>query len=147
MTEADAMETARRAAQGTPVDRILDLLGRRVGERVGTEAVFGTPITRDGLTVVPVARVRWGFGGGGGWTEDGGPSARGGPGDANPRPATGSGSGGGGGLAADPVGYLEIDAQGAEFRPIGQLPSPVFILACGITAAIVLRAIARLAGR
>src|SRR5918999_3654070 len=117
MTEADAMETARRAAQGTPVDRILDLLGRRVGQRVGTEAVFGTPITRDGLTVVPVARVRWGFGGGGGWTED---QTSG----AGPRPAAGSGSGGGGGVSADPIGYLEIGSESAAFRPIAQLPSP-----------------------
>ena len=57
----------------------------------------------------------------------------------------GNGSGGGGGVAADAVGYLEIGPDGVAFRPIRDpYPSPLFLLVCGLTAAIVLRAVARL---
>jgi uncharacterized spore protein YtfJ len=67
------------------------------------------------VTVIPVARVRWGVGGGGGWAPEG------------------SGSGGGGGVAADPIGYIEITSAGATFRRIAH----------PIAAAIVQRALAR----
>jgi hypothetical protein len=59
------------------------------------------------------------------------------------------GSGGGTGVAAvDPVGYLEIGQEGATFRPIREpSPSPLFLLASGRTATIVLRALGRLVHR
>ena len=51
-------------------------------------------------------------------------------------------------MAVDPVGYLEIGQEGATFRPIREpSPSPLFLLASGMTAAIVLRALARLVHR
>lgn len=130
-----AAETARQAANGGPADRLLERMAELVGAKATVGAVFGEPIRHGDLTVVPVARVRWGFGGGSGRADD---------------TATGaaSGSGGGGGIAADPLGYLEIAAGEVAFRPIREpYPSPVFLLAAGVTAAIVLRALARLAGR
>jgi uncharacterized spore protein YtfJ len=106
-----------------------------VGAKATVQAVLGEPIQQGGITVVPVARVRWGFGGGGGRSE------------AAPE-APASGSGGGGGVAADPVGYLEVGPAGAMFKPISDVrPSPAFRLAAGVTAAIVIRALARLLGR
>ena len=131
-TSNGATEKARRSAETKPFDQLLERLAEQVGAKANVHAVFGEPITRDDLTVVPVARVRWGFGGGGGRS------------DATPTGAA-SGSGGGGGVAADPVGYLEITPNGAAFRPIrDQYPSPAFLLAAGVTAAIVIRAVARL---
>lgn len=130
-----AAETVRAAAHGGPGDTLVERLAQLVGARAGVRAVFGEPIQQGALTVVPVARVRWGFGGGGGRAEDAPTGAA-------------SGSGGGGGVAADPVGYLEITAGEATFRPIRQpYPSPVFVLAAGIGLAFVLRGVARLAGR
>jgi uncharacterized spore protein YtfJ len=127
------MEIAREAVEGGPSDRFLDRLAERIGGRASVKAVFGDPIERGDLTVVPVARVRWGFGGGSG-TSGGAEEA--------------SGSGGGGGVAADAIGYLEIRADQASFRRIGSFfPSPAFVLASGITAAIVIRALARLSNR
>jgi hypothetical protein len=42
-------------------------------------------------------------------------------------------------VAVDPVGYLEIGQEGPTFRPIREpSPSPLFLLASGMTAAIVL---------
>ncbi len=133
--QAKAMDEVRHAVSAAPADRILERLAELVGARAGVQAVFGEPIQRDNLTVVPVARGRWGFGGGGG-RADGPPSG----------PA--SGSGGGGGVAADPIGYIEVGPDGATFRPIREpYPSPLFLVACGLTASIVLRALARLTRR
>jgi len=133
--QTEAADRVRETVNGAPADQLLERMAELVGARASVQAVFGDPIERDTLTVIPVARVRWGFGGGAG-SADGPPSG----------PA--SGSGGGGGVAADPVGYLEIGPDGAVFRPIREpLPSPLFLVASGLTAAIVIRALARLIHR
>ena len=63
--------------------------------------MFGDPVERGDVTVIPVARARWGFGGGGGRNRRNEP-----------------GSGGGGGASVSPIGYIEIHADGAtRFRP------------------------------
>lgn len=55
----------------------------QVREQVGVEAVFGEPVTAEGRTVIPVARLSFGFGGGfGGPGGPGGPKH--GPGHAHP---------------------------------------------------------------
>ena len=126
------MKAAAEAATGQPADHFLERIADKLGARATVQAVFGEPIERGVVTVVPVARVRWGFGGGGGRSEA-----------AETGPA--SGSGGGGGVTAEPVGYLEIGANGAEFKPItGVYPSPGFLIAAGVTFAIVVRALGRL---
>ena len=61
-----ATEDARHAAEGGPTERFLENLADRIGARAGVEAVFGEPLQRGDLTVVPVARVRWFFAGGSG---------------------------------------------------------------------------------
>jgi uncharacterized spore protein YtfJ len=147
-----ATEAARRAGDGGPIDGFVERMAERIGGKASVRAVFGDPIERDGITVIPVARVRWGFGGGAG----SGPVPVG-PGiDGSGAPVSagdeiaqaGSGSGGGGGATADPVGYLEIGPDGATFRPIvSPMPSPGFLLAAGATAALVLRGLAKLIRR
>ena len=134
---ADAAAQAERAATG-PQDAILEKLVEKVGGRANVKAVFGEPITRNGKTVVPVAKIRWGFGGGSG---QGTSPAEGEAGGLS----SGSGTGGGGGVTAEPIGYLEIDDEAASFKPIASsYPSPIFLLAAGFAGAIVIRAIARL---
>jgi uncharacterized spore protein YtfJ len=149
-----AMGEARKAGAGGPIDGFIERMAERVSGKASVRAVFGDPIERDGLTIIPVARVRWAFGGGAGSSpiavgpgkdgiDPGDPA-----GDGGPAPATSSGSGGGGGVTADPVGYLEIGPDGASFIPITPaMPSPGFLLAAGATAAIVLRGLARLLRR
>jgi Sporulation protein YtfJ (Spore_YtfJ) len=130
---ATAMEIARESTEHAPVDRFLDGLAERIGARASVTAVFGEPIERGDLTVVPVARVRWGFGGGSGSSE---------------AEARASGSGGGGGVAADAIGYIQIRSGEATFRPIvPPYPSPAALLAAGLTAAMVIGALARLVRR
>jgi uncharacterized spore protein YtfJ len=126
----DAYEEAIAAAIG-PADSVLERLAERIGGRARAEAVFGTPVQQGEVTVIPVARVRWGLGAGGG--ED------------HRTDGAASGSGGGGGMAADPVGYIEMSGTGAVFRPIGHaFANPGFILTSALAAGIVIRAIARL---
>lgn len=134
-THDSAAETARQSITDRPADRILERLAELVGAKANVTVVFGEAVRQGDLTVIPVARLRWGFGGGGG-SSDGTPTG------------AASGSGGGGGVAADPVGYLEVTAGGATFRPIRDpYPSPAILVAAGVAAAIVIRAIARLTSR
>ncbi len=63
--------------------------------------VFGEPYEKDGLTVVPVAKVRGGAGAGAG-------------GDA---PGEGKGSGGGFGMNARPVGMYVLRGDQVSWRP------------------------------
>lgn len=63
--------------------------------------VFGDPIEKNGVTVIPAASVRGGGGGGGGQ----------GPG------GEGEGSGGGFGLTARPVGAYVIRGETVEWQP------------------------------
>ncbi|MBA2382956.1 MAG: sporulation protein [Chloroflexi bacterium] len=120
-----AEDEARHAAENDLVSRLLEGLAFKVGGQAGAQAVFGDSVERDGITVIPVARVRWGVGGGGG---------------AGPE---GSGSGGGGGVAADPIGYIEVTSSGAIFRPIPRSFGPGAVLGQALALAIVLRALAR----
>jgi uncharacterized spore protein YtfJ len=132
MDHEQAVAEAREAGGTAAADRLLERLAEFIGAKASVQAVFGEPVHHDGLTVIPVARVRWGFGGGGGRS------------DAAPSGPS-FGSGGGGGVAADAIGYLEVRSKGATFHPIrGPYPSPAFVIACGLTAAIVIRAITRL---
>ena len=158
-----AIADARRAGDGGRVDGFVERIADRIGAQATVRAVFGEPIERDGITIIPVAKVRWGFGGGSGGGPFGtrpGAGADGAAGQADPderlageaMPAGGSlagfGSGGGGGVTADPVGYLEIGPDGASFIPISPvMPSPWFLLAVGAMAALVLRGLARLLRR
>jgi uncharacterized spore protein YtfJ len=78
------------------VERIASIVQTNANAR----QVFGEPVERGGTTVIPVARVQWGFGGGG---LGHGASERG---------------GGGGGARATAIGYIEVRDGGSEFKPI-----------------------------
>ena len=47
-------------------NELLEQIGQTVGQKATVSSVFGEPIEREGLTVIPVAKARFGFGGGGG---------------------------------------------------------------------------------
>jgi uncharacterized spore protein YtfJ len=72
------------------------------------KTVFGDPVSAAGKTVIPVARVRYGFGAGMG----SGPTRSG---DEHP---LGQGGGGGGGIDVKPIGVIEVSAEATRFVPI-----------------------------
>jgi len=84
---------------------MLQKMGDSLGSKATVKSVFGEPIHAEGKTVVPIAKVAYGFGAGGGSKP--GKSAD----------ASSEGSGGGGGVAAYPVGVLEITATRTRFIP------------------------------
>jgi uncharacterized spore protein YtfJ len=106
----------------------------RVAERMGlhasAKAVYAEPVEQDGVTIIPVAKVRWGFGGGSGTK------------------AGKRGKGGGGGMHIAPLGYIEIKEGETEFKPIRDPISLVPIIAVGGFAGwVLLRALRKLLRR
>lgn len=83
-------------------------IAERLGGSASARAVYGEPIERDGTTVVPVATVRFGYGGGRSLKKEQEP---------------GAGLGAGAGARITPVGFLEIRSGETKFRRI-KVPSP-----------------------
>jgi hypothetical protein len=105
---------------------LIESLVDRIGGRARASTIYGDPVERDGVTVIPVARAMWGCGGGAGRDDE-----------------QQVGSGGGGGMLLSPVGYIEIRAGSSSFRPIVKPPFGVIGLVVGILIGL---AIARFAG-
>jgi uncharacterized spore protein YtfJ len=113
---------------------VADRIANTVAGRAGVKLAYGDPVVGDGITVVPVARVRFGFGGGGGEM----------PSEKTAEVAK-HGGGGGGGAVVSPVGFLIIRGEAIEFRAIrdpARLIGLVLAIAFGIGLA--LRGVARL---
>jgi uncharacterized spore protein YtfJ len=134
---AEEYDRVMRQAEEAAAGRLSDFV-ERLGDRVGlnatmsARAVFGDPVERDGITVIPVARVRWGFGGGAGAGGD--ENVAGGE--------HGEGSGGGGGAMSSPLGFIEIANGTATFRPINDPVAMWPLLIVGsISTWIVFRAV------
>ncbi|WP_232686729.1 spore germination protein GerW family protein [Halobacterium zhouii] len=86
----------------------------RLADAGHVDSVYGEPIERGDRTVIPVARVAWGFGGGGGESEREDETAEG-----EEREQGGSGYGVGGGVSATPVGALELADDDTRFVRYG----------------------------
>lgn len=99
--EEDARAEAREQIE---IGGFVAAVAERIGLAAGVAAVFGEPVQRDGVTVIPVARAAWGAGGGGGGKgED-------------------EGHGAGGGAIATPHGFIEIGGGKARYR---RVPRPM----------------------
>lgn len=80
-------------------------LAYQLGMTANARNIYGDPVERDGVTVIPVAQAAYGFGGGSG------------RGKKEHGEVAGEGSGGGGGAMLIPVGYIEIKNGQTRFRP------------------------------
>ncbi len=85
---------------------LLQSLHDNLATRAQVKSVFGDPVTAEGKTIVPVAKVAYVFGGG---------SGTGGVGETHAR---GEGGGGGGVVRVIPVGAIEISSQPTRFVAI-----------------------------
>lgn len=70
----------------------------------GVKSAYGDPVDIEGVTLIPVALVQYGFGGGGGDDRSGGSGS-------------GSGSGGGGGGMSLPIGAYVASGGTVRFEP------------------------------
>ncbi|HVR96374.1 MAG TPA: spore germination protein GerW family protein [Thermoanaerobaculia bacterium] len=98
---SERSETAGLESAEGPTS-LFSRLADRLGVAAKATTVFGEAVERDGVTVIPVAKARWGLGAGGG----------------HQRPGTREGIGGGGGVIVAPVGYIEIKDGTSRFRQI-----------------------------
>lgn len=105
------------------VERFVESLAERVGASTGVKVVYGEPIEAAGKTIIPVAKVVGGFGGGGG----------------DPSNGEGANLGGGGGMKATPVGVVEITQQRTQFIPLSSTKAILTGAAIGFLAALLLR--------
>jgi uncharacterized spore protein YtfJ len=85
-------------------------------DQVGAKTVYGEPISAAGRTIVPVAKVRYGFGGGSG------------------RKAADNqeGFGGGGGFVGKPVCVIEITEGATRFIPISSTLPVALAIGLGV---------------
>jgi uncharacterized spore protein YtfJ len=107
-------DMSEHQAEARESGRVAERLAELVGGSAGASRVFGAAVERDSITVVPVARAVWGFGGGGGKNDEGS-----------------TGSGGGGGARVRPIGFIEIVGDHARFR---RIVDPATVAAVLVTA-------------
>src|SRR5690349_16164893 len=74
---------------------------KSIVDHADAKMVYGEPIRLETKTILPVAKVRYGFGSGSGRRRQGD-----------------QGHGGGGGLVASPVGFVEVTETQTRFVPI-----------------------------
>jgi len=102
----------------------LEALAERL-QTTGVRTIYGEPVSAEGRTIIPVARVAYGFGGGGGSS---------GQQVMQSRDLAGEGEGGGGGVRAVPVGVIEITREQTRFlrfddwRPLAAAAAVGFVM-------------------
>lgn len=92
----------------TKIEEVLE----EVSESIGAKRVFGEPYEKNGVTIIPAARIMGGVGGGQGQA----PSAEGETGDEK-HGGTPSGSGVGYGLTGGPAGAFVISGSDVRWMP------------------------------
>ena len=105
---------------------LLQTMHDSLASRAQVKSVFGDPISAEGKTIVPVAKVAYMFGGG---------SGTGGVGEQSAR---GEGGGGGGAVRVRPVGVIEISQQPTRFVPISDRKKLAGAVLAGVAVGLVL---------
>lgn len=100
-------------------------LGEHLQTGAGIKTVYGDPVAVEGKTIIPVARVGYGFGGGS-------RAKKRGTSEEQKGSAEGEESGGGGGFGASPVGVVEITREDTKFISIGDERRMAWALIIGL---------------
>jgi uncharacterized spore protein YtfJ len=108
---ASADEVKADLSQEVEGADVAQRIAERVGLRARVSAVFGDPVEQSGVTVIPVAKATWGFGGGSGGE------------------GVNHGAGGGGGAMVSPIGFIEVRGGDARFVPIRDVRTTALQLA------------------
>jgi uncharacterized spore protein YtfJ len=105
----------RRESMDREVQTLFDALAD-LREKANVNAVFGQPVTTEGRTVIPVARVAYGFRMGAGGTTVTAEAAT--EEAAEEAADDSSGAGGGGGALAHPLAVVEVTSEGTWVKPV-----------------------------
>ncbi len=103
-------------------------LGEHLQTGAGIKTVYGDRVVVEGKTIIPVARIAYGFGGGSRAKKRG----------ASEEQKEGEESGGGGGFSASPVGVVEITPEHTQFISIGDERRMAWTLIIGLFVGIFL---------
>ena len=118
------MDDEVESTNKTYKDDFLTSIADKLGVAANASLVFAEPVEREGVTVIPVAKSCWGFGGGAG------------------RRRHDDGVGGGGGVRVIPIGFIEIRNGGARFQRIHTASLPIIVVS-GVAGFLLLRALVR----
>lgn len=91
-------------------NNVVEILKGVVGELkdvANSETIIGDPVTAGDKTIIPVVKISFGFGAGGG--EEGNP-------EKNDR----YGGGGGGGAKIEPAAFIIVSAEDVKLLPVGK---------------------------
>lgn len=91
---------------------LVQSLANQVATALNVRMIYGEPISAEGKTIIPVAKVAGGFGAGSG------PDARDNADTEDGEGNSAATGGAGGGFAARPVGLIEITPQKTRFIPV-----------------------------
>jgi len=120
----------------TPFEPIADVFERNLSIR----HVYAEPVHHGDTTVIPVAKVAYGFGAGSGRRPGLRSAGVAGSSAAAAGPEV-QGGGGGGGARLTPLGALEVGPRGTRFVRYNQLPqlAGAFVLGVGLGALLTSR--------
>ena len=118
----------------TEVFDVVRSLVQSVQDSLTVRTVYGEPITAGNITILPVARVTFAFGGGG--AGGSGTLPAGEEIDTARRGSGGVGGGGGGGFV-QPIGYIEITENASRWVPVEPSQSEQLLRALKVAARIV----------
>ena len=91
----------------TPLNDLMDTTMDKIRDMVDSNTIIGEPIqTPDGVTVIPVSRVSFGFGAGGG--------------DYGKTDTARFGGGAGAGIKITPVAFLVIRGENVRMLPVAE---------------------------
>jgi uncharacterized spore protein YtfJ len=116
----------------TPFEPIAEVFERNLSIR----HVYAEPVHHGDITVIPVAKVAYGFGAGGGRRPASQSSQASSSAEAAGREA--QGGGGGGGARLTPIGALEVGPRGARFVRYNEWPRLAGVFALGLGAGVLL---------
>src|SRR3954464_13471218 len=95
----------------------LENLASQFGVNASVKNVFGEPIQAGDKTIIPVAQIAYGLGGGYGQGPKKGKLAMQNADDMQQNGDKGEGAGGGGGMYAKPKGVYEVTPRGTRYIP------------------------------
>jgi uncharacterized spore protein YtfJ len=110
------------------IQEVLQTISERLSVTADVKKVYGDPVTVGDRTVIPVAAVRYAFGGGGGGLSG---------------PAEAHSGGAGGKVSAKPCGALEITPRGTRFVPFANPVTVGVLLALAIAVGTAIVALTR----
>ncbi|MDX5442622.1 MAG: hypothetical protein LPJ89_02430 [Hymenobacteraceae bacterium] len=99
------------------LQQLIDSISSRIAATADVKTIYGQPIETQDKTIIPVAKVSYGFGGGAGHgknTDDSG------------------GIGCGGGVNVQPIGVIEVTAEETNFIATSDRRKQLFIALAGV---------------